>query len=69
MKLTDTLILSAAVAFFLMGLHQLFTLGFAHSYEFFMFMLACFGWYMLRKQKRIEAERKNNPAKSKKSKK
>lgn len=61
MKLTDTLILSAAVAFFMMGLHQLFTNGFAHSYEFFMFMLAAFGWYMLRKQKKREKEAKNNP--------
>lgn len=69
MKLTDTLIFSAAVALFLMGLHQLFVNGFAHSYVFFMFMLATFGWYVLRKQKRMEAEENNTTQKSKNKKK
>jgi hypothetical protein len=51
MKLKDTIILSLAVAFFLMGLHQTVKYGIMYSYWLIMLSVAFLLWFNLRKQK------------------
>lgn len=59
MKLLDTIILSLAIGFLLVGIHQLiYNPGhFADNYWLFMFMIGFLGWFQLRRAKRKE---KNN---------
>ncbi|GAB4195667.1 MAG: hypothetical protein OHK0057_30060 [Thermoflexibacter sp.] len=68
MKLVDTLILSAAVALFIIGVHQLFVLSEAGmmtaimgSYWLFMLVAGLLFWYRLRraKEKNIDKQQKS----------
>jgi hypothetical protein len=51
MKLVDLLILSLAVAFLIIGIHQIMTVGFASAYFVIMLALVMFFLYSLRKRK------------------
>ncbi|GEM_PF-424716 len=50
-KLVDTIILSLAVAFFVIGVHQVFYVGIAASYWLFMLSGGLVLWFKLRKDK------------------
>ncbi|MBC7919939.1 MAG: hypothetical protein H7Z75_02515 [Ferruginibacter sp.] len=50
MKLTDTILFSLAVALFIIGVHQTFTVGLVESYWLFMFCLGLLFVYQLRKK-------------------
>ena len=50
MKLTDTILFSLAVALFIIGVHQTFTVGLIESYWLFMFCLGLLFVYQLRKK-------------------
>lgn len=70
MKLVDTLIISGAVGFCLMGFHQAMSVGIRENYYIFMFSIGLLFWYQLRRSNRKEAEEKDQPVvKTKKSKK
>ncbi len=69
MKLLDTLILSAAVALFIIGVHQLFVLSEAGmmtaimgSYWLFMLVAGLLFWYRLRraKEKNVDIQNPNS---------
>ncbi len=69
MKLVDTLILSAAVALFIIGVHQLFILSEAGmmtaimgSYWLFMLVAGLLFWYRLRraKEKNVDIQNPNS---------
>lgn len=49
MKLIDAILLSASVAFFIMGLHQIMTYGFANGYWAVMISTVLFFWLIYRK--------------------
>lgn len=66
MKLIDTLLLTLSAGFFLIGLHQLYMVGFAHSYFLFMMMLACFLAFTYRKGKRVQEEEAQKTIENKK---
>ncbi len=46
-----TILLSLAVVFFIIGVHQTINVGFAQSYGLFMLMLVCFFCYLYFKDK------------------
>lgn len=67
MKLVDTLILSASVALFIIGVHQLFVLSEAGimtaimgSYWLFMLVAGLLFWYRLRKAKEKSEDKPKN---------
>ena len=51
MKLADIIILSLAVAFLIIGIHQIMTVGFASAYFIVMLALVMFFIFSLRKRK------------------
>ena len=51
MKLPDVILLSLAVAFIIMGVHQVMTAGFGHAYWALMLALVFFFLYNLRRRK------------------
>ena len=51
MKLPDVILLSLALAFMIMGIHQLMTAGFGHAYWALMLALVFFFLYNLRRRK------------------
>ena len=51
MKLTNVLLLSASVGFFIIGVHQTMTLGLMHSYWIFMLSVVLLFAYQLKKRK------------------
>jgi hypothetical protein len=51
MKLIDVLVLSLAVAFLIIGIHQTMTLGFGKAYWAIMLSLILYFVYILRKKK------------------
>ncbi len=51
MKLIDVLVLSLAVAFLIIGIHQTMTLGFGKAYWAIMLSLILYFVYNLRKKK------------------
>lgn len=53
MKLIDTILISAAVGFLLIGMDQMYKYGFSYSYWLFMVTIALFGIYTIRRGKRI----------------
>ncbi len=57
MKLADVLILSLALAFSIIGIHQSMTVGIGGSYFIFMFAAGLLFWFQLRRNKRLEAEK------------
>jgi len=72
MKLLDAIILSLSAGFFIIGVHQLITVGLAQAYWIFMLSTALLIWYQIRKQSKnvplqdSENTRKaNNSGKSK----
>lgn len=68
MKLFDTIILSLAAGFFIIGVHQLITIGLAQAYWIFMLLTILLIWYQIRKKSRKENPQKlQNNLKSKKS--
>lgn len=54
MKLLDTIILSLAAGFFIIGVHQTITVGIMYSYWIIMLSVALLLWYNLRKHKNKE---------------
>ena len=52
MKLVDVLVLSLAVAFLIIGMHQIFTLGLENAYWAIMLSVALYFVFVLRKKKR-----------------
>ncbi|MBT1690145.1 hypothetical protein [Dawidia soli] len=52
MKLSDIIILSLAVAFLIIGIHQTMTLGFGQAYWALMLTMVLFFVIVLRKKKR-----------------
>ncbi len=61
MKLVDTIILSLAVAFFVIGVHQVFYVGVAASYWLFMLSGGLVLWFKLRKDKAGAQTQATNP--------
>ncbi|MCI0751140.1 MAG: hypothetical protein L0Y35_04825 [Flammeovirgaceae bacterium] len=51
MKLTDVLLLSLSVAFLIIGIHQMITVGIGHAYWIIMLSLLVFFLYNLRKKR------------------
>jgi hypothetical protein len=51
MKLLDIIILSLAVAFLIIGIHQIMTLGFGNAYWIIMLTLILFFVFKLRRRK------------------
>lgn len=51
MKLIDVLVLSLAVAFLIIGIHQTMTLGFGKAYWAIMLSVVLYFVYILRKKK------------------
>lgn len=58
MKLIDTISISGAVGFFLIGIHQMMKYGFAHAYWAFMLMIGLFFYRLWRRGKEVEQEQK-----------
>lgn len=58
MKILDTIILSIAIGFLLIGLHEtIYNPGhFADNYWLFMLMISFLGWFQLRRIKRKEQQ-------------
>jgi membrane protein implicated in regulation of membrane protease activity len=56
MKTSDIIILSVAVAFFVIGVHQLMLFGWQQAYWIFMLTVALLFWYKLRKDKREKSK-------------
>lgn len=54
MKIFDTVILSIAIGFLIIGIHQSFTVGFEASYWIFMITLALLLWFKIRRNKEAE---------------
>jgi len=52
MKLADILILSLAIVFLIIGIHQTMVLGFGKAYWALMLTLILFFWFTLRKDKK-----------------
>ncbi len=50
MKLIDTVILSLAVAFLIMGIYEVMTNGLGFAYSFLMPAIALFLWHVYRKR-------------------
>jgi len=68
MKLLDTILLSLAAGFFIIGVHQLITLGLTQAYWIFMLSTVLLIWYQIRKKSQKEhLQNLNNNPKSKKS--
>jgi hypothetical protein len=51
MKLVDVLVLSLAIGFLIIGIHQTLSLGFENAYWAFMLVLVLIFVYTLRKKK------------------
>jgi len=51
MKLPDIILLSGSVAFFIIGVHQVMTVGFANAYWAIMLAVVLFFVFNLRKKK------------------
>jgi hypothetical protein len=51
MKLSDVILLSLAVAFIIIGIHQVMTVGFGNGYWAIMIALVFFFLYNLRRRK------------------
>jgi hypothetical protein len=51
MKLADVIILSLAVVFIIIGIHQVMTIGFGHAYWVIMLALVLFFIFKIRKPK------------------
>lgn len=68
MKLTDSLILSGALALVVIGLHQTWTVGVQGSYFIFMFAVGLMFWFQLRRNK-VQTPPKAIEPKSKRKKK
>ena len=60
MKLADVLILSLALAFSIIGIHQSMTVGIGGSYFIFMFAAGLLFWFQLRRNKRLEEEKEQS---------
>jgi hypothetical protein len=67
MKFFDTILLSLAIGFFIIGLHQSFTVGFEVSYWIFMITLALLLWFKIRRNSGADPPA-NKKVKSKKDK-
>lgn len=65
MKLGDVLILSLALAFVIIGIHQSLTVGIGGSYAIFMFAVGLLFWFQLRRNKTNPKE--PEPTKKKKN--
>jgi hypothetical protein len=66
MKLIDASILSIALAFIVVGIHQTMVNGIGFSYSLFMFAVGLLFWFQLRRNKALE-EIKTPPQTPKKS--
>ena len=50
MKLFDSLLLALGVAFTLIGIYEVFSIGTAHAYSFLMLATVVFLWFLYRKR-------------------
>lgn len=66
MKLVDTIIISLAVGFCLIGFHQTFKSGFFNNYWIFMLTIILLSIFQLRRKNREQKERDNEAKTSKK---
>ena len=66
MKVLDTVILSSAIGLFIVGVHQVVTVGFQENYFIFMLGTGCLFWYQLRKSKRTQVDEEVSEPQSKK---
>ncbi len=68
MRLLDAVILSLSVGFFIIGVHQVMTLGIAYAYWLLMLSVILLFWYSIRKKKASAGEdnSKKLPLKNKK---
>lgn len=60
MKLTDTLILSTAVALIIIAIHQVMTVGIAQNYWIVMMAIGFLLWFQYRKIQRKEKNKSDN---------
>jgi hypothetical protein len=68
MKLVDAILLSASVAFFIMGLHQIMNFGFANGYWAVMISTVLFFMLIYRRVTGKRETEKSEAAKKKKAK-
>lgn len=50
MRLIDSVLLSLSVVFFIIGVHQVMTLGIAYAYWILMLSIILLFWYRIRKK-------------------
>ncbi len=55
MKIFNTVILSLAIGFLIIGIHQSLTVGFEASYWIFMISLSLILWFKIRKNKKADS--------------
>lgn len=68
MKLLDTILLSLSAGFFIIGVHQIITVGLVQAYWIFMLSTVLLIGYQIRKKRQKEhLQNLNNNPKSKKS--
>lgn len=58
MKLFDAILLSLSAGFFIIGVHQVMTLGITYAYWILMLSMLLLFWYRVRKKK----EQRNEPS-------
>jgi Na+/melibiose symporter-like transporter len=67
MKIFNTVILSIAIGFLIIGIHQSLTFGFEASYWLFMITLALLLWFKIRRNRENDPPVPNNKRNNKKS--
>ncbi len=65
MKLSETILFSLSVAFFIIGVHQTFTVGLLESYWIFMFTGALLLWYRFKKNSNSKQQDESPQTKNK----
>ncbi len=69
MRLPDSILLSLSVVFFIIGVHQVMTLGLTYAYSMLMLSVLSLLWYRIRKKKasqqKIEGQHEKNRKKVK----
>lgn len=54
MRLLDSLLISLSLVFFIIGVHQVMTVGITYAYWLFMLSLICLFWHNMRRRKTQE---------------
>lgn len=61
MRLLDSVLISLSLVFFIIGVHQVMTVGITYAYWLFMLSLICLFWHNMRRRK---AQEKKNTSDS-----